>query len=104
MRLVPGVCSTCPPHPAFGAMTGVHLPIFHRILLGVSTKIKIETLDRRWLLSRYDEKLLLNKKTTVAKIASEYEDNQGMIFGILEANDGSIWSFVARSCLIPVCQ
>src|SRR5215213_3180191 len=27
----------------FGAMTAVHLPISHRILLGMSTKIKMET-------------------------------------------------------------
>jgi len=47
--------------------------------------------DRRWLLSRYDEKALSNKKPTVTEIVSEYEDNRGMIFGILEANDGGIW-------------
>jgi ligand-binding sensor domain-containing protein len=47
--------------------------------------------DRRWALSRYDEKSLSNKKPTVTEIKSEYEDNKGMIFGILEAYDGSIW-------------
>lgn len=47
--------------------------------------------DRRWLLSRYDEKSLSNKKPTVTEIESEYEDNKGMIFGISEAYDGDIW-------------
>jgi ligand-binding sensor domain-containing protein len=47
--------------------------------------------DKRWALSRYDEKSLSNKKPTVTEIKSEYEDNKGMIFGILEAYDGSIW-------------
>lgn len=47
--------------------------------------------DQRWLLSRYDEKSLLHKKPTVTEIASEHEDNKGMIFGILEAYDGGIW-------------
>lgn len=46
--------------------------------------------DRRWLLTRYDEKSLSKKKTTVTEIASEHEDNQGMIFGILEAYDGGL--------------
>jgi streptogramin lyase len=39
-----------------------------------------------WVLSRYDEKSLSDKKPTVTEIT-----NKGMIFGILEANDGSIW-------------
>jgi len=39
-----------------------------------------------WALSRYDEKTLFNKKPTVTEVT-----NKGMIFGILEANDGSIW-------------
>ena len=34
---------------------------------------------------------MTNKKPTVTEIKSEYEDNRGMIFGILEANNGSIW-------------
>jgi ligand-binding sensor domain-containing protein len=42
-----------------------------------------------WILSRYDEKSLSNNKPTVTEIKSEYVDN--MIFGILEAHDGSIW-------------
>ena len=47
--------------------------------------------DKRWVLSRYDGKTLSNKKPTVTEIKSEYEGNKGMIFGILKANDGSIW-------------
>ena len=39
-----------------------------------------------WALSRYDGKSLSNKKPTVTEIA-----NKGMIFGIFEAFDGSIW-------------
>ena len=39
-----------------------------------------------WALSRYDEKSLSNKKPTVTEITKS-----GMLFGILEANDGSIW-------------
>jgi hypothetical protein len=39
------------------------------------------------VLSRYDEKYLSNKKPTVTEIKPEV----GGIFGILEANDGSIW-------------
>lgn len=43
---------------------------------------------RGWVLSRYDEKLLSNKKPT----ATEINPNEGsMLFGILEANDGTIW-------------
>ena len=47
--------------------------------------------DLRWLLSRYDEKSVSNKNPTVTEIESAYEENKGMIFGILEANDGDIW-------------
>jgi ligand-binding sensor domain-containing protein len=39
------------------------------------------------VLSRYDEKSLSNKRPTVTEIKPE----EGMICGILEANDGSIW-------------
>lgn len=46
--------------------------------------------ERRWLLTRYDERSLLNKKPTVTEIASEYEDNRGITFEILEANDGGL--------------
>jgi ligand-binding sensor domain-containing protein len=43
---------------------------------------------RGWVLSRYDEKTLSNTKPTVTEI----NPKEGrMIFGILEANDGSIW-------------
>ena len=41
----------------------------------------------QWVLSRYDEKSLSNQRPTVTEIKPE----EGMIFGILEANDGSIW-------------
>ena len=41
---------------------------------------------RGWVLSRYDEKSLTDKKPTVTEIT-----NKPMIFGILEASDGSIW-------------
>jgi len=34
---------------------------------------------------------LNNEKPTVTAIKSEYEDNRGMIFGILGSNDGKIW-------------
>ena len=39
-----------------------------------------------WALSRYDEKSLSNKKPTVIEITQSLN-----LFGILEANDGSIW-------------
>jgi len=41
----------------------------------------------QWVLSRYDEKSLSDKKLAVTEIKPEV----GGIFGILEANDGSIW-------------
>jgi ligand-binding sensor domain-containing protein len=41
----------------------------------------------RCVLSRYDEKSFFNKKPTVTEI----KPKAGMICGILEANDGSIW-------------
>lgn len=52
-----------------------------------------------WALSRYDEKSLFNSqfinspfnKSTVTEIKLEREGNAAMIFGILEADDGSIW-------------
>ena len=44
--------------------------------------------NQGWVLSRYDEKSLTNKKP----IVTEINPNEGkMLFGILEANDGSIW-------------
>ena len=50
--------------------------------------------DQGWVLSRYDEKTLFSSpfiKSTVTEIKLEYEGNRGMIFGILETHDGSIW-------------
>jgi ligand-binding sensor domain-containing protein len=41
---------------------------------------------RAWALSRYDGKSLSDKKPTVTEL-----ENKPMVFGILEANDGSIW-------------
>jgi ligand-binding sensor domain-containing protein len=46
-----------------------------------------ESARGQWVLSRYDEKSLSDKKPTVTEIKPEV----GGIFGILEANDGSIW-------------
>jgi ligand-binding sensor domain-containing protein len=42
-----------------------------------------------WALSRYDQKSLYNPKPTVTEIMSI--KGPGMLCGILEANDGSIW-------------
>ena len=42
-----------------------------------------------WALSRYDQKSLYNKKPTVTEIMTI--KGPGMLCGILEANDGSIW-------------
>jgi len=44
---------------------------------------------RVWALSRYDAKSLYNKKPAVTQIMSI--KGNGMLCGILEANDGSIW-------------
>lgn len=44
-----------------------------------------------WTLSYYDEKTLTNKNPNVTEIKSNYENYDGMTFGILEANDGNIW-------------
>ena len=41
----------------------------------------------RWMLSRYDEKSLSSKRPVV----TELEPGDGMICGILEADDGRIW-------------
>lgn len=46
-----------------------------------------EGANNQWVLSRYDEKSLSNNDTA----AIEIKPNEGMLFGILEANDGSIW-------------
>jgi ligand-binding sensor domain-containing protein len=44
---------------------------------------------KAWALSRYDAKSLYNKQPTVSEIMSI--KGPGMLCGILEANDGSIW-------------
>ena len=44
------------------------------------------TNNGRWVLSRYDE----TSWPTITKIESEYEGNKGILFGILEADDGNI--------------
>jgi len=43
--------------------------------------------SRNWVLSRYEAKSLSNKEPTVTEIKPQV----GMLFGILEAYDGSIW-------------
>jgi len=43
-----------------------------------------------WALSRYDEKSLSSDKPAVVETVS-YQDRGGMLFGILEARDGTIW-------------
>jgi ligand-binding sensor domain-containing protein len=47
--------------------------------------------DREWILSRYDESSLADKKPMVTEFKSLYKGYKGMLYGILEANDGSIW-------------
>ncbi len=47
--------------------------------------------NRGWSLFRYDGTTLSNKNPTVTEVELESEDTKGMLFGILEANDGSIW-------------
>ncbi|WP_276502079.1 ligand-binding sensor domain-containing protein [Terrimonas pollutisoli] len=44
-----------------------------------------------WVLCRYDQKSLYNEKPTVTEIKSKHEGGKGMLCGMLEANDGSIW-------------
>lgn len=43
------------------------------------------------IISRYDGHTLMDKEPTVTEIESKYEGNKGMIFGVLEAIDGSFW-------------
>ena len=43
--------------------------------------------DQNWVLSRYEAKSLSNKNPTVTEIKPKV----GMLFGILEAHDGTIW-------------
>lgn len=45
----------------------------------------------KWGISRYDKKILADKKPVATKIPSDYQANDRMTFGVLEANDGSIW-------------
>ncbi len=47
--------------------------------------------SNRWALLRYEAKTLSDPKPTVTDIMADYEDYKGMLFGILEALDGSIW-------------
>ncbi len=49
--------------------------------------ISSETTDKTWALSRFDQKSL-SQENPIAKII---QGKEGMIFGILEANDGEIW-------------
>lgn len=53
------------------------------------SKIGLQSISNQkgWMLSRYNEKSLTNH-TTLPEII---RTNEGMIFGILEANNGSIW-------------
>ena len=64
----------------------------------------VSAYDQGWALSRYDEKSLSNNKATVTSTfqenmpwfnnkatVTEIKSKEGMIFGILEAYDGSIW-------------
>ncbi|CCH52977.1 histidine kinase [Fibrisoma limi BUZ 3] len=44
-----------------------------------------------WSLFRYDGTTLSNKNPTVTEVDPESDDTKGMLFGILEATDGSIW-------------
>lgn len=45
----------------------------------------------RWILTRYDVKSLYAAQPEVTVIKSKYDNNKGMIFGLHEAGDGSIW-------------
>ena len=52
----------------------------------VETQINIHALSKLPQVSRYDEQSLSNKKPIVTEITQSLN-----LFGILEANDGSIW-------------
>lgn len=54
-----------------------------------SFKIDLQSISNQkgWTLSRYNEKSLANNATLPEIIRT----NEGMIFGILEADDGSVW-------------
>ena len=45
----------------------------------------------KWALSRFDAQTLTSQEPTVTDVMSEYEGYKNLIFGISEANDGSIW-------------
>jgi ligand-binding sensor domain-containing protein len=47
--------------------------------------------DREWIFSRYDEKSLTDNKPIATETKSIYKGNKGILYGILEASDGSIW-------------
>ena len=47
----------------------------------------VSAYNQNWALARYDEPSLSGKKPT----ATEIKSGEKMLFGILEANDGSIW-------------
>lgn len=44
-----------------------------------------------WSLFRYDGETLANKNPTVTEVELDSDDTKTMLFGILEATDGSIW-------------
>ena len=48
-------------------------------------------MEQKWVLSRYDEKTLSSQMPIAIEIKSAHEGNRGMIFGIQETNDESIW-------------
>lgn len=50
-----------------------------------------DAVSKDWALSRYDAKSLTSAKPVVDEIKSAYKGSKGMLYGILEANDGSIW-------------
>lgn len=45
----------------------------------------------RWALSRFDAQTLSNPNAVAIDVMSDYEGYKNLIFGISEANDGSIW-------------
>lgn len=47
--------------------------------------------DGKWGLSRYSSETLLDAAPKALEIKSEHTNHKGMVFGILEANDGTIW-------------
>jgi ligand-binding sensor domain-containing protein len=47
--------------------------------------------SRGWVLSWYDVKSLSYMIPIVTEINSAYNEHKGMLFGIMEANDGNIW-------------